>query len=75
MFIFIMNIWMPYSYSSPFAGASLHLLNACKLNGKNLSVLPSRESNTGMPYSKPTRYQLRATLRTILNRAAPQESY
>jgi hypothetical protein len=26
--------------------------------GKNLPVVPSRESNSGLPYSKPTRYQL-----------------
>ncbi len=26
--------------------------------GKNLPLVPSRESNSGLPYSKPTRYQL-----------------
>jgi hypothetical protein len=26
--------------------------------GKHLPVVPSRESNSGLPYSKPTRYQL-----------------
>ncbi len=53
---FIPNI--PYIYPSPFAGASLHLLIAWKLSGKTLPVVPSRESNTGLPYSKPTPYQL-----------------
>ncbi len=49
----------------------------------NLPVVPSRESNSGLPYSKPTRYQLshaapyRATphhkepRRTMLSHAAP----
>jgi hypothetical protein len=36
-------------YTQPFAG---------KLSGKNLPVVPSRESNSGLPYSKPMRYQL-----------------
>jgi hypothetical protein len=47
-----------YIYPSPFAEASLHFLIACKLSGKNLPVVPSRESNSGLPYSKPTCYQL-----------------
>ncbi len=29
-----------------------------KLSGKTLPVVPSQESNPGLPYSKPTRYQL-----------------
>jgi hypothetical protein len=45
-------------YPSTFAGASFHLLIACQLSGKNLPVMPSRESNLGLTYSKPTRYQL-----------------
>ncbi len=32
----------------------LHLLIAWKLNGKTHPVVPSRESNSGLPYSKPT---------------------
>ncbi len=36
----------------------LHLLIACKLSGTDLPVVPSRESNSGLPSSKPTRYQL-----------------
>jgi hypothetical protein len=43
---------------SPFAEASLHLLIACKLSGKNLPVVASRESISGLPYSEPTRYRL-----------------
>ncbi len=49
--------FMQYNYPSPFAGVSVHLLIACKLSGRNLPVVPSRESNSGLPYSKPTRYQ------------------
>ncbi len=42
-------------YPSPFAEASLHFFIACLLSGKDLPVVPSRESNSGLPYSKPTR--------------------
>jgi hypothetical protein len=38
----------------PLSISSLHLCSV----GKNLPVVPSRESNSGLPYSKPTRYQL-----------------
>ncbi len=50
--------FIQYIYPSAFAGASLHFLIACKLGRKNLSVVPSRESNSGLPCSKPTRYKL-----------------
>jgi hypothetical protein len=30
----------------------------CQLSGENLPVVPSRESNSGLPYSKPTCCQL-----------------
>jgi hypothetical protein len=43
-----------YIYPSPFTEVSLHLPIACKLSGKNLPAVPSRESNSGLPYSKPT---------------------
>ncbi len=49
--------FIQYIYPSPFAEASLHFFIACML-GKHLPVVPSRESNSGLPYSKPTRYQL-----------------
>jgi hypothetical protein len=44
-----------YIHPSPFAEASLHILIACVLSGENFPVVPSRESNSGLPYSKPTR--------------------
>jgi hypothetical protein len=47
-----------YIHPSPFAEASLHFLIAFVLSGENLPVVPSRESNSGLPSSKPTRYQL-----------------
>jgi hypothetical protein len=47
-----------YIHPSPFAEASLHILIACVLSGENFPVVPSRESNSGLPYSKPTRCQL-----------------
>jgi hypothetical protein len=49
---------IPYIHPSPFAEASLHFLIALVLSGENLPVVPSRELNSGLPYSKPTRYQL-----------------
>ncbi len=53
--------FIQYIYLSPFAEVSLHLLMACKLSGKNLPLVMSWESNLGLPYSKPTRYQLNHT--------------
>ncbi len=50
--------FIQYIYPSPFAEASLHFFIACLLSGEYLPVVPSRESNSGLPYSKPTRYQL-----------------
>jgi hypothetical protein len=50
--------FIQYIYPLPFAEVSLHLLIACKLSEKNLPGVSSRESNSGLPYSKPTRYQL-----------------
>ncbi len=50
-----------YIYPSPFTEVSLHLLIAWKLSRKNLPVVPSRESNSGLPYSMPTRFQLSHT--------------
>jgi hypothetical protein len=47
-----------YIHPSPFAEASLHILIACELSGETFPVGPSRESNSGLPSSKPTRCQL-----------------
>ncbi len=44
--------FIQYIYPSPFAGASLQLLIAGKLSVKNLPVVPSLESNSGLPYSR-----------------------
>ncbi len=54
-------IFIQYIHSSPFAEVRygtvpLHFLIAGQLSGKNLSRVPSRESNSGLPYSKPTHY-------------------
>ncbi len=46
---------MHYINPSPFAEVSLHFIIACKLSGENLPVIPNRESNSGLPYSKLTR--------------------
>jgi hypothetical protein len=67
LFLFIFHILYiltfiqsQFIHPSPFAEASLHFFIACMLSGEDLPVVPSRESNSGLPYnySKPTRYQL-----------------
>jgi hypothetical protein len=47
-----------YIYPSPFTGASLHLLIACKLSWKNLpcGAEPRIELGPALSYSKPKRY-------------------
>ncbi len=55
IFYSIYTFIQSHSYNT-FAEASLHFLIACKLSGKNLPVVPSRESNSGLPSSKPTRW-------------------
>jgi hypothetical protein len=65
-----------YIHPSPFAEASLHILIAYVLSGENFPVVPSRESNSGLPYCKPTRCQLSHAApseprRTMLSHAAP----
>ncbi len=72
-FIFcnIHTIIQSHSYNT-FAEASLHLLIASKLSGTDLPEVPSRESNSGLPSSKPTRYQLsHAAPRLYLFQASP----
>jgi hypothetical protein len=64
IFYDVHTIIQSHSYNT-FAEASLHLLIASKLSGTDLPVVPSRESNSGLPSSKPTRYQL--------SQAAPSE--
>ncbi len=51
------NTFIQTQYINPsqFAEASLHILIACVLSGGNFPVVLSRESNSGLPYSKPTR--------------------
>jgi hypothetical protein len=84
LFLFIFHILYTHTFiqslfihPSPFAEASLHFFIACMLSGEDLPVVPSRESNSGLPYSKPTRCQLRhaapycATPHHQLRHAAP----
>jgi hypothetical protein len=59
-----------FIHPSPFAEASLHFFIACMLSGEDLPVVPSRESNSGLPYSKPTRCQL-SHAAPLLSHAAP----
>ncbi len=58
-YFFIFHIYNIHSFnhihSIHLSVAILHLLIPCKLSGKNLPVgVPSRESNSRLPYSKPT---------------------
>jgi hypothetical protein len=52
--------FIQYILSSPFAEASLHLYSLLKLllRGINLPGVRSRETNSGLPYSRPAHYQL-----------------
>jgi hypothetical protein len=45
-------------YPSPFAKASLHFFIACCSEGKNLPGVPSRDSNSDLPYTRLAHYQL-----------------
>jgi hypothetical protein len=70
LFLFIFHIllhtyihlitFIHYIYPSPFAIAITISISSSRVSsvGENLPVVPSRESNSGLPYSKPTRYQL-----------------
>jgi hypothetical protein len=73
LFLFIFHIFYNIQYKHSFNHIhhihTIHLSVAIrwglspsphrsKLSGKNLPVVPSRESNSGLPYSKPTLYQL-----------------
>jgi hypothetical protein len=67
LFLFILIVYSKYIHSIPFiqyirpssfAVVPLHLLIAGQLGWKNLPGVPSRETNSGLPYGKPTQYQL-----------------
>jgi len=45
-------------------------LHSCRLSGRNLPGVPSRDSNSGLPYSKPAHYQLSCAA-PLLSCAAP----
>ncbi len=65
LFLFILKwyinsiTFMQYIHPSSFAEVSLHLHIACHLSGKKLPGVPSRESNSGLPYSKPKQFTIR----------------
>jgi hypothetical protein len=71
-FLYFMTYIHSFNHIHPssFAEVSLHIFIAGKLSGKNLPVVLSRESNSGLPYSKPTRYQL-SHAAPYLSHAAP----
>jgi hypothetical protein len=62
--------FIQYIHPSPFAEVPLHFLIASQLSGKNLPGVPSRESNSGLPYSKLAHYQL-SYAAPLLSYAAP----
>ena len=70
LFLFIFHIFITYIHSfiqshSYIIFIHRHLLRSLSISsslvcsvGKHLPVVPSRGSNSGLPYSKPTRFQL-----------------
>ncbi len=78
--IFFFKVWLvTYIQSSNHIHTYIrrvlsHLLIAWQLSGTDLPVVPSRESNSGLPSSKPTRYQL-SHAAPKLSHAAPQLSH
>ncbi len=70
--LYIHTIIQSHSYNS-FAESSLQLLITCQLSGTELPVVPSRESNSGLPSSKSTRYQLSHAAPNQLSHAAPNQ--
>ncbi len=73
LFLFILILYSTYIHSitfiqyirpSSFAVVPLHLLIAGQLGWKNLPGVPSRETNSGLPYALPT--EQRRTLRLTI---------
>jgi hypothetical protein len=61
LFLFIFSYFITYIHSfnhnifiHRHSLRPLQFFIACLLSGKDLPVVPSRESNSGLPYSKPT---------------------
>jgi hypothetical protein len=60
--LFLCNLIILLQYIQSFThnirwGPSPYL-HSCRLSGRNLPGVPSRDSNSGLPYSKPPHYQL-----------------
>jgi hypothetical protein len=60
IFIFLLQYIHSYNHSLiTFAEALLHIFIAAgSVHGRNLPGVPSQDSNSGLPYSKPAHYQL-----------------
>jgi hypothetical protein len=61
LLVFLSYIQYIHTFLHPetFAKAPLHSIIAEQLSGRHLRGMPSRDTNSGPPYSKPTSYQLR----------------
>ncbi len=49
-------------------------LHSCRLSGRNLHEVPNRDSNSGLPYSKPAHYHLSCAA-LFFNRKRPLNGY
>ncbi len=56
--IFIILLQYIQSFTHNIRWGPSPYLNSCRLSGRNLPGVPSRDSNSGLPYSKPAHYQL-----------------
>ncbi len=67
LLVFLSYVQYIHTFLHPwtFAEAPLHSLIADQLSGRHLPGVPSRDSNSGPPYSEPASYQL--------SHAAPSE--
>ncbi len=73
-FSYFLTYIQSHSYNT-LAEGSLHLLITCKLSGTDLPVVPNRESNSGLPSSKPTRYQLCHVLSSTAGKHTRQQQW
>jgi hypothetical protein len=78
LFIFIQQIhsdtFIHHSFINIRWGPSPYL-HSCRLSGWNLHGVPSRDLNSGLPYSKPARYQLSHTAPCNFARAINRQNY
>ncbi len=60
IYLYTIDTFIHHSFVNIRWGPSSYL-HSCRLSGWNLHGVPSWDSNSGLPYSKPARYQLSHT--------------